>query len=316
MSNISEMYQQLHAEVGKAVVGQDEIKEEIFCALLSAGHVLLEGVPGIAKTLLVRTFCMAIGADFGRIQFTPDMMPSDVTGSNIYDSNTGSFHFRKGPIFTDLLLADEINRTPPKTQSALLEAMQEKTVTNDGVQYELGPFFTVVATQNPLEFEGTYALPEAQLDRFLLKSVLDYPSEAQEAEVLSRVQHGFDAQDLSSVDIGKVADKNAVLTARKQARAIATTPEIRSYILSIVRTTRDTPSIVVGASPRAAIALLLTSQVIAALRGRDFVTPDDIKRMAKPVLRHRLILRPEAEIEGYTNDRVVDDVLTRVPVPR
>jgi MoxR-like ATPase len=316
MSNISEMYQQLHAEVGKAVVGQDEIKEEIFCALLSGGHVLLEGVPGIAKTLLVRTFCMAIGADFGRIQFTPDMMPSDVTGSNIYDSNTGSFHFRKGPIFTDLLLADEINRTPPKTQSALLEAMQEKTVTNDGVQYELGPFFTVVATQNPLEFEGTYALPEAQLDRFLLKSVLDYPSEAQEAEVLSRVQHGFDAQDLSSVDIGKVADKSAVLSARKQARAIATTPEIRSYILSIVRTTRDTPSIVVGASPRAAIALLLTSQVIAALRGRDFVTPDDIKRMAKPVLRHRLILRPEAEIEGYTNDRVVEDVLTRVPVPR
>jgi MoxR-like ATPase len=316
MSNISEMYQQLHAEVGKAVVGQDEIKEEIFCALLSGGHVLLEGVPGIAKTLLVRTFCMAIGADFGRIQFTPDMMPSDVTGSNIYDGNTGSFHFRKGPIFTDLLLADEINRTPPKTQSALLEAMQEKTVTNDGVQYELGPFFTVVATQNPLEFEGTYALPEAQLDRFLLKSVLNYPSEAQEAEVLSRVQHGFDAQDLSSVDIGKVADKSAVLAARKQARAIATTPEIRSYILSIVRTTRDTPSIVVGASPRAAIALLLTSQVIAALRGRDFVTPDDIKRMAKPVLRHRLIPRPEAEIEGYTNDRVVEDVLTRVPVPR
>jgi len=316
MSNISEMYRQLHAEGGKAVVGQDEIKEELFCSLLSGGHVLLEGVPGIAKTLLVRTFCKAIGADFGRIQFTPDMMPSDVTGSNIYDSATGAFHFRRGPIFTDLLLADEINRTPPKTQSALLEAMQEKTVTNDGVQYDLGPLFTVVATQNPLEFEGTYALPEAQLDRFLLKSVLDYPTESQESEVLSRVQHGFDAQDLNSVDIGTVASKDGILSARKEARAVATTPEIRAYILAIVRTTRDTPAIVVGASPRAAIALLLTSQVIAALRDRDFVTPDDIKRMARPVLRHRLILRPEAEIEGYSSDRVVDDVLSKVPVPR
>jgi MoxR-like ATPase len=316
MSNIAETYRRLHAEVGKAVVGQNEIKEELFCALLSGGHVLLEGVPGIAKTLLVRTFCKALGADFGRIQFTPDMMPSDVTGSNIYDSNTGAFHFRKGPIFTDLLLADEINRTPPKTQSALLEAMQEKTVTNDGVQYELGPLFTVVATQNPLEFEGTYALPEAQLDRFLLKSVLDYPTEEQESEVLARVQHGFDSQDLESVDLQVIASKDEILAARKEARAVGTTPEIRSYILAIVRTTRNTPAIVVGASPRAAIALLLCSQVVAALRDRDFVTPDDIKRMARPVLRHRLILRPEAEIEGYTADRVIEDVLSKVPVPR
>ena len=316
MSNIAETYRRLHAEVGKAVVGQNDIKEELFCALLSGGHVLLEGVPGIAKTLLVRTFCKAIGADFGRIQFTPDMMPSDVTGSNIYDSNTGAFHFRKGPIFTDLLLADEINRTPPKTQSALLEAMQEKTVTNDGVQYELGPLFTVVATQNPLEFEGTYALPEAQLDRFLLKSVLDYPTEEQESEVLARVQHGFDSQDLDSADLQIIASREDILSARKEARAVGTTQEIRAYILSIVRTTRDTPAIVVGASPRAAIALLLTSQVVAALRDRDFVTPDDIKRMARPVLRHRLILRPEAEIEGYTADKVVEDVLSKVPVPR
>ncbi|MEO7453436.1 MAG: MoxR family ATPase [Fimbriimonadales bacterium] len=316
MNNISEMYSRLHDEVGKAVVGQDGTKEELFCALLSGGHVLLEGVPGIAKTLLVRTFCRAIGADFGRIQFTPDMMPSDVTGSNIYDSNTGAFHFRRGPIFTDLLLADEINRTPPKTQSALLEAMQEKTVTNDGAQYDLGALFTVVATQNPLEFEGTYALPEAQLDRFQLKSVLNYPSEAEEAEVLNRVQAGFDAQDLASAHIQAIATKEDVLNARKEARAVGTTPEVRAYILSIVRTTRETPAIVVGASPRATISLLLTSQVIAALRGRDFVTPDDIKRMAKPVLRHRLILRPEAEIEGYSTDRVVDDVLAKLPVPR
>jgi MoxR-like ATPase len=316
MSNISEMYGRLQTEVGKAVVGQDAIKEELFCALLSGGHVLLEGVPGIAKTLLVRTFCRAIGADFGRIQFTPDMMPSDVTGSNVYDTSSGAFHFRKGPMFTDLLLADEINRTPPKTQSALLEAMQEKTVTNDGVQYDLGAMFTVVATQNPLEFEGTYALPEAQLDRFLLKSILDYPSEAQEAEVLSRVQQGFDAQDLASVHVEAIASKEDVLNARRDARSVSTTDEIRAYILSIVRTTRETPAIVVGASPRATIALLLTSQVVAALRGRDFVTPDDIKRMAKPVLRHRIILRPEAEIEGYSTDRVVDDVLAKLPVPR
>jgi MoxR-like ATPase len=316
MSNISEMYGRLQTEVGKAVVGQDAIKEELFCALLSGGHVLLEGVPGIAKTLLVRTFCRAIGADFGRIQFTPDMMPSDVTGSNVYDTSSGAFHFRKGPMFTDLLLADEINRTPPKTQSALLEAMQEKTVTNDGVQYDLGAMFTVVATQNPLEFEGTYALPEAQLDRFLLKSILDYPSEAQEAEVLSRVQQGFDAQDLASVHVEAIASKDDVLNARRDARSVSTTDEIRAYILSLVRTTRETPAIVVGASPRATIALLLTSQVVAALRGRDFVTPDDIKRMAKPVLRHRIILRPEAEIEGYSTDRVVDDVLAKLPVPR
>jgi MoxR-like ATPase len=316
MSNISEMYGRLQTEVGKAVVGQDAIKEELFCALLSGGHVLLEGVPGIAKTLLVRTFCRAIGADFGRIQFTPDMMPSDVTGSNVYDTSSGAFHFRKGPMFTDLLLADEINRTPPKTQSALLEAMQEKTVTNDGVQYDLGAMFTVVATQNPLEFEGTYALPEAQLDRFLLKSILDYPSEAQEAEVLSRVQQGFDAQDLASVHVEAIASKDDVLNARRDARSVSTTDDIRAYILSIVRTTRETPAIVVGASPRATIALLLTSQVVAALRRRDFVTPDDIKRMAKPVLRHRIILRPEAEIEGYSTDRVVDDVLAKLPVPR
>ena len=316
MSNIANIYNQLHAEVGKAVVGQDEIKHELFCALLSGGHVLLEGVPGIAKTLLVRTFCRAIGAEFGRIQFTPDMMPSDVTGSNIYDANSAAFHFRRGPIFTDFLLADEINRTPPKTQSALLEAMQERTVTNDGVQYELGPFFTVVATQNPLEFEGTYALPEAQLDRFMLKSVLDYPSEPEEAEVLSRVQQGFDAQDLKSVNVNAIAMKEDILAARKEARGIATTAEIRTYILAITRITRETPAILVGASPRAAIALLLTSQVVAALNGRDFVTPDDIKRMAKPVLRHRLILRPEAEIEGYSADRVVDDVLAKVQVPR
>lgn len=316
MTQISELYSKVMAEVGKAVVGQGNVKDEIFCTLIAGGHVLLEGVPGIAKTLLVRSLAATVGADFGRIQFTPDLMPSDVTGTNIFDSATGSFHFRKGPIFTDLLLADEINRTPPKTQSALLEAMQERNVTSDGVAYPLDELFTVVATQNPLEFEGTYPLPEAQLDRFMLKSVLDYPEESEEREVLNRIKSGFDAQHLNTADIRTAASKEEVLGARAAAREIKVTPELLDYILSIVRRSRTLASVVVGGSPRAAITLLLNSQVFAAIQGREFITPDDVKRFAKPALRHRLILRPEAEIEGLTADAVVDQLLAQIDVPR
>lgn len=303
-------------EVRKAVVGQDEVIEQVLVALISGGHVLLEGVPGVAKTLIVRALALAFDLDFKRVQFTPDMMPSDVVGTNVFDATASAFHLNKGPIFTSILLADEINRTPPKTQAALLEAMQERAVTIDGMSYELPRPFMVLATQNPIEYEGTYPLPEAELDRFMMKVVVGYPSAEQETEILRRFSEGFRSDDLEAAGIAAVASAESLSDCERAAAAVKVDDGIRDYVRRIAERTRQDRNLILGASPRAAIALLLTSQTLAAMRGRDFVIPDDVKMLAAPVLRHRLILRPEAEIEGVTSDQVISNLLSSLEVPR
>ena len=307
---------QVRNEVGKAVVGQDAAVTGLVIALLCQGHVLLEGVPGVAKTLLVRALSAALSLDTKRVQFTPDLMPGDITGSLIYDARSAEFSFREGPVFTNLLLADEINRTPPKTQAALLEAMEERQVTVDGQPRLLPTPFVVAATQNPLEFEGTYPLPEAQLDRFLLKLVLPMPSRDEEIAVLRRHAEGFDPRDLAAAGVRPVAGQAELATARAASRAVTVTPEVLGYIADTVRATRTAPALAVGVSPRGATALLSASRAWAWLSGRDFATPDDVKALAKPVLRHRVRLRPESELEGVSTDAVLDSVLNSVAVPR
>jgi MoxR-like ATPase len=269
-------------ELQKVIVGQDDAIEQILVALLAEGHALVEGVPGTAKTLTVKTLSRIINASFSRIQFTPDLMPSDITGTNVFNVSTSSFNLRRGPVFTDILLADEINRTPPKTQAALLEAMEERQVTIDGDAYPLPPIFTVLATENPIEYEGTYPLPEAQLDRFQLKILLSYPAEEAEREVVARWDSGFNAKRLDEVNILPLSD----------------------------------PFVHYGASPRASVALLLCSKALAAIRGREFATPDDVRDVALPVLRHRLTLRAEAELDGVTPDAVITDIIGVAEVPR
>jgi MoxR-like ATPase len=306
----------LRAEVGKAVVGQDAAVTGLVVALLCEGHVLLEGVPGVAKTLLVRTLAAALSLDSKRVQFTPDLMPGDVTGSLVYDARTAQFQFRPGPVFTNLLLADEINRTPPKTQASLLEAMEERQVSVDGTPRPLPTPFLVAATQNPVEYEGTYTLPEAQLDRFLLKLTVPLPARDDEISVLTRHDGGFDPRDLAAAGVEAVAGPAELLAARRAAAGVRTTPEILGYIVDICRATRSSPSLSLGASPRGATALLATSKAWAWLSGRDYVTPDDIKALARPTLRHRVSVRPEAELEGVNADGVLDGVLASVPVPR
>jgi MoxR-like ATPase len=313
---VSSLVERIKSEVRKAIVGQDEVIEQILVTLLTEGHALIEGVPGTAKTLLVKTLARVIGVDFTRIQFTPDLMPADVTGTNIFNMATSSFTLRRGPIFTDLLLADEINRTPPKTQAALLEAMEERQVTIDGEMHKLSPLFTVLATQNPIEYEGTYPLPEAELDRFMLKIIVRYPSELEELQVVANWNAGFDARRLDSIDIRPLNDPASVLECRSRVRRITVEEGIQRYIVSIVRATREAANISWGASPRAAVALLLCSKALAAMRGRSFVTPDEVRDIAKPVLRHRMVLRPEAEIEGVTPDQVIDEVIAGIEVPR
>jgi MoxR-like ATPase len=313
---VSGIIENLKSEVRKAIVGQDDVIEQVLIAVLSEGHALIEGVPGTAKTLLVKVLARAIGAHFGRIQFTPDLMPADVTGTNIFNMATSSFTLRHGPIFTDLLLADEINRTPPKTQAALLEAMEERQVTIDGEIHKLSPLFTVLATQNPIEYEGTYPLPEAQLDRFMLKILVSYPSEDQERQVISNWNAGFNARRLEDLGINPVEDPAAIIECRKAVREITVEEGIQRYIVSIVRGTRGAINISWGASPRAAVALLLCSKALAATRNRSFVTPDDVKEIARPVLRHRVVLRSEAEIEGVSADQVLDEVIAGIEIPR
>jgi MoxR-like ATPase len=300
----------------KVIVGQDEPIEQILVALLAEGHALIEGVPGTAKTLTVKTLSRILNAGFGRIQFTPDLMPSDITGTNVFNMATSTFNLRRGPVFTDILLADEINRTPPKTQAALLEAMEERQVTIDGEGYALSPLFTVLATENPIEYEGTYPLPEAQLDRFLLKIILTYPSAAEEHQVIARWDEGFNARRLDQIEIQPLPEADAISRCRAEIRNMRVEPGVQRYIVDIIRRTRDHAAAHYGASPRAAVALLLCSKSLSAIRGRDFITPDDVRDIARPVLRHRLTLRAEAELDGATPDSVITDIMQTAEVPR
>jgi MoxR-like ATPase len=307
----------VRAEVGKAVVGQDAAVSGLLVALLCGGHVLMEGVPGTAKTLLVRTLAAALSVDTRRVQFTPDLMPGDITGSMVIDSRqAGELTFREGPVFTNLLLADEINRTPPKTQSALLEAMEEGQVSVDGVSRKVPSPFLVAATQNPIEYEGTYPLPEAQLDRFLLKVVLPIPERGQELEILRRHAAGFDPRDVRAAGVAAVAGPADIEAGQAAVRTVQVTDEVVGYIVDIARATRESPSLSLGVSPRGATALLRSARAWAWLTGRDFVTPDDVKALAHATLVHRLGLRPEAELEGVDVAEVLASALGSVPVPR
>ncbi|MFF8829915.1 AAA family ATPase [Streptomyces sp. NPDC015131] len=306
----------LRTEIAKAVVGQDPAVTGLVVALLCRGHVLLEGVPGVAKTLLVRALAASLDVDTKRVQFTPDLMPSDITGSLVYDARTAEFSFQAGPVFTNLLLADEINRTPPKTQSALLEAMEERQVTVDGTPRPLPEPFLVAATQNPVEYEGTYPLPEAQLDRFLLKLTVPLPTRQDEIDVLTRHAEGFNPRDLRAAGVRPVAGPADLEAARAAVAKTSVSTEIAGYVVDICRATRESPSLTLGVSPRGATALLSTARAWAWLTGRDYVIPDDVKALALPTLRHRIQVRPEAEMEGVTPDSVITAILAHVPVPR
>lgn len=306
----------VRAEVAKVIVGQDAAVTGMLIALLANGHVLLEGVPGVAKTLLVRTLSAALSLDTKRVQFTPDLMPGDVTGSLIYEAQNSKFTFREGPVFTNILLADEINRTPPKTQASLLEAMEERQVSVDGVSRALPDPFIVAATQNPVEYEGTYPLPEAQLDRFLLKLTLSVPDRDDEIEVIRRHSIGFDPRQLGAAGVSAVASATDLAAARRSVAAVAIAPEVIAYIVDVVRATRTAPSFQLGVSPRGATALLNTARAWAWLSGRTFVTPDDVKALTLPALRHRVSMRPEAQMDGVEVDDVLMSILATVPVPR
>jgi MoxR-like ATPase len=302
-------------ELQRVVLGQDAVLRESLLALLARGHVLLEGPPGTAKTLLVRALNQALGLQFRRIQFTPDLMPSDITGVSML-GGTGAFTFRPGPLFADLVLADEINRAPAKTQAALLEAMEERSATVDGISHAMSPSFTVFATQNPIEFEGTYPLPEAELDRFLIKSRVDYPDATVEQSVLTRVLDGFESSDTATFRISAVLDADGLERLRAAVRRVRVEPAITAYITAIVRATRGAPALTLGASPRASVALLKLAQAAALVDGRDYVIPDDVKQLAPPVLRHRVIVAPELELEGVAADDALATLIQRVEAPR
>ena len=314
-AQLRDAFSKVRAEVGKAVVGQDAAVTGLMVALLAGGHVLLEGVPGVAKTLLVRTLSHTLKLETKRVQFTPDLMPGDVTGSLVYDAKASEFEFRKGPVFTNILLADEINRTPPKTQSSLLEAMEERQVSVDGVTLALPVPFMVCATMNPIEYEGTYTLPEAQLDRFLLKLTLDLPERDNEIEVLTRHAAGFNPRDLAAAGVTGVLDAKQLAAAQAAVAKVGSSPDVVAYAVDLARATRQSPSIKLGVSPRGTTALLAASKAWAWLNGLDAITPDHVQAMALPVLRHRLQLRPEAELEGVTPDAILRSILQQVQVP-
>ncbi|HBB33917.1 MAG TPA: magnesium chelatase [Cyanobacteria bacterium UBA8803] len=316
MTNDNSVFNRLSQTLSKIVVGQTTLVQQLLVALLSGGHVIIEGVPGTGKTLLVKVLAKLMQADFRRIQLTPDILPSDILGTNIFDLNSRSFTLKKGPVFTEILLADEINRTPPKTQAALLEAMEEQQVTLDGQSLPLPELFWVIATQNSLEFEGTYPLPEAQLDRFLFKLVVDYPDSAAEKQMLLNVQKGFRAKRLDLERLKPLATVEQILSARQAAQAINIDDKIIDYLLALVKQTRKYPDLALGASPRSAVAWLQTSKAQAWLEGRNYVTPDDVKAIALPLLRHRLILKPEAQLDNLQLDSVIASLLKQVPVPR
>ncbi|HEV8523286.1 MAG TPA: MoxR family ATPase [Terriglobales bacterium] len=315
MEAVPKLLTHLQTEMSKVVVGQEELRKQCLLALLCKGHVLLEGVPGIAKTLAVKTLSRLLRLKFQRVQCTSDLMPADITGTNVLNMATSAFQFHAGPVFTDLLLVDEVNRMPPRTQAALLECMEEHQVTIDGTRHQLSPLFTVFATQNPVEFEGTYPLPEAQLDRFLLKVLAGYPEAEQEVQLLSNVQEGFDSRELDRMELVAV-EPELLAQAQQETSAVKVEPALFGYIVQVARRTRDWLSLSLGASPRAAISLMAVAKGIAAMDGRDYLIPDDVKSAALPVLRHRLVLKPEADLEGITPDQVIQDVLRAVEVPK
>jgi MoxR-like ATPase len=315
-AGLDSLFAAARREIGKVIVGQDDLVEQCLVALFGGGHALIEGVPGTAKTLLVRVLARLFQGPFKRIQFTPDLMPADILGTNVFDPRHQTFEFHPGPVFAAFILADEVNRAPPKTQSALLEAMQERHVTVDGVSYPLPPVFSVFATQNPVEQEGTYPLPEAQLDRFMMKLIASYPDEAQEVEIL-RVHHqGTSAEELDRFGLQAVGGERELLAAREEIRGRTVRDEVMGYIARIVRATRDDLKVEVGASPRAGLMVLTAAKARAALHGRGQVVPDDVKAVARPVLRHRLLLKPGAEVDGLRADDVIEDILARMEVPR
>lgn len=312
---VLQLFEEGRTQIGRVIAGQQELVEQALLTLLCGGHALVEGVPGVAKTLAVKTLSRFLSLQFRRVQGTPDMMPADILGTSVFSPKTNDFSLHKGPVFTQFLLADEINRMPPRTQAALLESMEERQVTMDGEAHPLDEYFTVFATQNPLEFEGTYPLPEAQLDRFLMKIRVGYPALAEERSILERHHKSLEARDLELTAIEPVSFE-LLAAARREVRAVKVEPVLFDYLLSIVRRTRDWPTISLGASPRASASMLLVAKGFAAKDGRDFMIPDDVKQAAVPVLRHRLGLRPEAELEGFDTDRVVADILAATALPK
>ena len=313
--NAADLATHVRQEFSKVIVGQNAALDQLLLVVLTRGHALIEGVPGLAKTLAVKSLAHLFRLQFQRVQCTPDLIPADILGSNIFEPATSTFRQHRGPIFTDLLLVDEINRMPARTQSALLEAMEELQVTIDGTSHPLSRSFAVFATQNPVEFEGTYPLPEAQLDRFLMKIRLGYPEATQESEILSRYQEGFDARSFERAGMEPVPEQS-LEAAREEISRVRVEPKLFDYIVSIVRTTRDSPVVSLGASPRAAVSMMLAAKAIAAMEGRDFMIPDDAKSAAPPILRHRILLKPEADLEGITPDQVIAEILAAIPVPQ
>lgn len=315
LQHFSALAAHVRGELSRVIVGQRDVIDQLLIVLVCGGHTIIEGVPGLAKTLTVKSLARVCGLHFNRVQCTPDLMPADIIGTNVFNLADSTFRLHRGPVFTDLLLVDEINRTPPRTQSALLEAMEERQVTIDGVRHPLSENFTVLATQNPIEFEGTYPLPEAQLDRFLLKIRISYPSADEEAAILSRYEEGFDPRRLDDIALVPFAP-SLLADARREVEKVKAEPSLYPYMVSVVRRTRDWPAISVGASPRAAVGLLYVARALAAMDGRDYLLPDDVKAAALPVLRHRIMLKPEAELEALTTDQVIEQVLTTVEVPK
>ena len=310
------VFEKMRQEAQKVIVGQEALFKLVVVGFFTGGHVLLEGVPGTAKTLVAKTLAMLVSGEFSRVQFTPDLMPSDIVGTSVYDSATHQFNLKRGPVFTNVLLADEINRAPAKTQSALLECMEERQVSIDGVRHELSLPFMVLATQNPVEYEGTYPLPEAQLDRFLFKLQVVYPGREMERQILMNYHEGFNATALEAAGIESVVDKDSLLQCQAEIQAVTVEDAIFDYIVSLAEASRDSPELVLGGSPRASVALLLASKTYAALEGRDYIVPDDVKLLAPHVYRHRILLKPEAEIEGLSADNVIERLLASAEIPR